>query len=155
MNDGSKLVWYSLSTNTAVKDVALPEDDNGEGVFVHASSIEPVIFVTAPAGKGYTIHRVDCTLEYEEPMQELYSSGSGITYENCGDGLEGVDLVETENGRVLQVYLLGTGDREFHAYDLDANKRLTALHFDEFWNYESIKYNPGSNFYSVNDGPGQ
>jgi hypothetical protein len=146
VKDYSKLAWYSLSSGKEVKEITLPGDD---GVFLAVSVIEPVIYVSATLEDSYVIRKVDCTLQSDKPMQRVYSASLGIDMDNCGDGVDGLKLIETEHGRMLNVYLLGTGDRAYHAYDLDDKSITESLHFDEFWGYKSIRYNPGSRFYSL------
>lgn len=126
------------------------------GVYVVASEVEPVLFVSETdndTAEFYTIHVVDCTLQSTEPMTKLYSANLDIEYENCGDGVNGLELIETEHGRMLNIYQLGTCDRAYDAYDICTDRIVDWLHFDYSWRgYRSIRYNPGSDFYSVKKG---
>ncbi len=140
-----------MSSGKQVKEIDVPGDD---GVFFAPSEIDPVIYISETMEDDYVINAVDCTLEHDEVIEQEYSGYLGIEMENCGDGVAGLKLIETEHGAVLNIYLLGTGDRAYRAIDLDADKKVLSLNFDEFWSYQSIKYNPGSNFYSINNGKG-
>jgi len=147
-----KLVWYSLSTNKKVKKVKLPTSD---GVFTVASLIKPVIYTSETVEEDYNISVVDCTLSTDEPMQHLFCGDLNIEMDNCGDGVDGLRLVETENGRLLQIYLLGTGDRAFQAIDLDTNKLVVSEQFEEYFEWKTIRCNPGTSFYAFRDDSGR
>jgi hypothetical protein len=149
--DYSLLAWYSLSTNEEIKVLILPDTD---GVYLAASIVRPEIYVSATEENVYVIRKIDCTLQTDEPMTRVYSSKLKIHWDNCGDGVGGLRLIETEQGRLLHVYLLGTGNRAFDAYDIATDEIVESIRFDEFWDYESIRYNPGTKFYCLMSGYG-
>jgi hypothetical protein len=147
--DYSLLAWYSLSTNEEIKVLILPDTD---GVYLAASIVRPEIYVSATEENVYVIRKIDCTLQTDEPMTRVYSSKLKIHWDNCGDGVGGLRLIETEQGRLLHVYLLGTGNRAFDAYDIATDEIVESIRFDEFWDYKSIRYNPGTKFYCLKSG---
>jgi hypothetical protein len=144
--DYSTLAWYSLSSNKEVKEVKLPESD---GVYLAASVVDPVIYVSETSDDMFLIHEIDCTLADDEPMYEIFSDSLNIEMDNCGDGVDGIKLIETEHGSVLNIYLLGTGDRGFKALDLSSEEIVLSLHYDHFSGLDTIQHNPGTQFYSL------
>jgi len=125
----------------------LPSDR--EGFAVVASKFQPIIYVSETIHEEdiYRVWKIDCTLQNDKPKQELYHRSLDANFENCGDGVDGFNIVENEHGRILQIPLLGTGDCGFNAYDINADKVIANLHFSSEFDYRSIQYNPGTSFY--------
>lgn len=147
----SRLAWHSLSANKEVRELELPESD---GLYLAVSEVSPVIYVSETSEDNYIIHEIDCNLGSDEIMEEICSGDLRIEMDNCGDGVAGIKLIETEDGKVLNIYLMGTGDRAYKVLDLNREEVIWHMYFGEFGGYSTIQYNPGTEFYCLTKGNG-
>jgi WD40 repeat protein len=141
-----RLSWYSLSKNQVVKVEEFT--DTNEELILAASVMSPVLYVAETLETTYNVWEFDCTLTTENTKKKLYNREMGIEMDNCGDGVAELTLNESENGRVLHVFLCGSDESEIHVFDLIRQKMIISrlYHYEK---YASIGFNPNNNFLAI------